>query len=202
MGYYIEILKRGTNDALQMKTPDYFRGSNVPAEIDPETGNLVQAKQTEASIGITYNYSPYYYKATEGDACFYGDVVDEDASEFKNLGIRGLYGKSPEEAIPLLMNMIARIKADNTDDEGNWLTGERERKHYYDANGDEIQDYILHLIRKDGVIQREEVEKYTVSEGDDSDYWEPTAANAIRSLRELLRMCIECVGMDGFIDGD
>ena len=55
MSYDIELINRRTKQPLLLSQPQYIRGGTVKAELD-ENGNLVQAKETEASINITYNY--------------------------------------------------------------------------------------------------------------------------------------------------
>lgn len=79
---------------------------------DPVTGKLAPAEQTEADIDITYNYSRYYYEATDGDIRFaHKDVSAYYADETQGLaetehGIRGLYGSTSAEPIPMLMDTI------------------------------------------------------------------------------------------------
>ena len=53
-------------------------------------------------------------------------------------------------------------------------------------NGNEIED-IIALINKITPVRKKEVE-YEVSEGDTSDYWMDTAANAIRPLYQLIAL--------------
>lgn len=79
---------------------------------DPVTGKLVPAEQTEADIDITYNYSRYYYEATDGDIRFAHEKVsvycaDETQGPAETeYDIRGLYGSTSAESIPMLMDMI------------------------------------------------------------------------------------------------
>ena len=59
MSYDIELKNKVTGETATMRHPQYVRGGNVPARLNPMTGRLEQAEQIEASINITYNYSHY-----------------------------------------------------------------------------------------------------------------------------------------------
>ena len=95
-----------------MRHPQYVRTGNLWAVTEPVTGKLAPAEQTEADIDITYNYSRYYYEATDGDIWFaHEDVSAYHADETQGpaeteYGIRGLYGSTSAESIPMLMDMI------------------------------------------------------------------------------------------------
>lgn len=95
-----------------MRHPQYVRTGNLWAVTEPVTGKLAPAEQTEADIDITYNYSRYYYEATDGDIWFaHEDVSAYYADETQGpaeteYGIRGLYGSTSAESIPMLMDMI------------------------------------------------------------------------------------------------
>lgn len=95
-----------------MRHPQYVRTGNLWAVTEPVTGKLAPAEQTEAYIDITYNYSRYYYEATDGDIWFaHEDVSAYHADETQGpaeteYGIRGLYGSTSAESIPMLMDMI------------------------------------------------------------------------------------------------
>ena len=108
-----------------MRHPQYVRTGNLRAVTDPVTGKLVPAQQTEADIDITYNYSHYYYDATDGDIRFVHEEVstyyadETQGSAETGYGIRGLYGSTPAESIPILTDMIERIKDKYTDNQGN-----------------------------------------------------------------------------------
>ena len=65
MSYDIELKNKVTGETATMRHPQYVRGGNVPARLNPITGRLEQAEQAEAHINITYNYSHYYYEATD-----------------------------------------------------------------------------------------------------------------------------------------
>lgn len=56
-------------------------------------------------------------------------------------------------------------------------------------------------IHKTKLIQKDE--KYSVSEGDTSDYWEATAANAMIPLMDMLNMALTNMNNpDAVWDGD
>lgn len=123
-------------------------GGTVPCR--NVNGQLVQAEQTDAWINITYNYAKYYYAVTEGDERF---AHRRSASGEVDYGIRGIYGKTGAESIPLLQLMIHRI-----------------HERYIYSNGKLLDE----------------------RETDTSDYWRPTAANAIRPLRQMIMLAEQC----------
>lgn len=180
MSYDIDLVNRKTREPVSMNRPQFIRGGMVPAVLDETTGRLVQTTQRDASINITYNYSSYFYEATEGDKRF-AHKCGGDEVEY---GIRGLYGKSAMESISMLKDMIARIAEKYQDEHGNWLVTERRKPHYFDKNGNEIADPIEWILHGEDYEMKEEV--YAISEGDTSDYWEATAGNAIEALWNMI----------------
>ena len=110
MSYDIELKNKVTGETAKMRHPQYVRGGTVPAKLNPMTGELEQAEQAEAHINITYNYSHYYYEATDGDPRFAHDKVSDGTQGpiETEYGIRGLYGKTPAESIPMLIDMIEK----------------------------------------------------------------------------------------------
>lgn len=141
---------------------------------------LMHLKTEEASLSVTYNYSNYYNDAAKGDARF---LYDDG-----NYGIWGLSGKTPRESIPMLTDMISRIQAKYKDAQGNWILGTKIR-HKYLKNGVEVPvtGYVLTHASEYMFV----VEEYTISEGDVSNYWIATAANAIRPLSDMLVMATD-----------
>lgn len=193
MSYDIELRNKVTGETAKMRHPQYVRGGTVPARLNPATGELEQAEQAEAHINITYNYSHYYYEATDGDPRFAHDKVSAyyaDGTQgpiVTEYGIRGLYGKTPAESIPMLMDMITKIRQKYTDENGEWIETERTLK-----NGQEIPEH-------------EEVDAilYLVNEGDMSNYWTATAANAIKPLMDMIVMATDnLTEKDVVWDGD
>ena len=190
MSYDIELINRKTKQPLLLSQPQYIRGGTVKAELD-ENGNLIQAKKTEASINITYNYNHYYVEATRDDRRFFKQEADAEGNVMESsAGIRGLYGKTAAESLPMLTDMIERIKRKYMDQEtGKWSVTKRKKVHFYDENGVEYKDPINAILNS--LPYRKEEEVYEVSEGDTSNYWESTAANAIIPLMNMLHMAVE-----------
>lgn len=194
MSYQICLLDPVTKECINLNFKHSMYGVNIPCD-----ENLNPVSTTEASLGITYNYSSYYYEVTEGDERF----AHENEDHKTVCGIRGLYGKTGAESIPMLKDMVTRIKNkySYTDENGEiqWLTGKRTANIYRDRNGYEVSFdcYIMNIGKENFTIEEKE---YEVSEGDMSDYWEETAANAIRPLYQLLAMAQ--LRPDGIWDGD
>ena len=166
------------------------------AVVDERTGQLVQAEHVEADINITCNYSHYYYEVTNGDPRFAHDEVSAYYADGTQgpiepkYGIRGLYGRTPAESIPMLMDMIEKIKQKYTDENGEWIETEK-TKTVYLRNGKEIPereeiDAILHHTYD----EKKEI-KFMVNEGDMSNYWTATAANAIKPLLDMIVMATD-----------
>lgn len=206
MSYDIKLKNKKTGETAFMQHPQYVRGGTVPAKTDPVTGALVQAEQTEASINITYNYSSYYKEATKGDPRFAHDEVSAYYADGTTgpvqtkYGIRGLYGKTPAESIPMLNDMIQRIRSAYQDKYGEWKPGTRTKTHYW-KDGKEVMDYMDAILH--GIKLEETTEEYTVSEGDTSNYWERTAANAIHPLLTMLIMATDNLTNPDIVwDGD
>ena len=120
MSYDIELKNKVTNETAKMRHSQYVRGGTVPARLNPMTGELEPTEQVEAHINITYNYSHYYYEATDSDPRFAHDKVSAHYADGTHgpikteYGIRGLYGATPAESIPMLIDMIEKIKAKYT----------------------------------------------------------------------------------------
>ena len=156
-------------------------------------GTYALGGTSEAWLNITYNYADYYYDATEGDERFYGQLWYDEPC---NLGIRGIYGKTGAESIPMLKEMIRKI-TEKYQKDGEWITTERNETIYLDKKGHEI-DLVTAMHRGIEYTEKEIVKQ--VNEGPDADYWEPTAGNAIRPLKQLIAMAQ--MRPDGVWDGD
>ena len=152
MGWDIYLIDPVTRETIELPVEHMMHGNNVPCRY--ENGRFIPVPVAEAHIGITYNYSPYYFEASEGDERF---EIEDDGPTY---GIRGIYGKTGAESIPILLDMIARIEAKYRPD-GEWLTGERTKVVYYDKDGDDVEDWIGAILRGEE-LTREEV-RYTVS---------------------------------------
>lgn len=196
MSYDIELRNKVTGETAKMRHSQYIRGGTVPARLNPVTGELEQSEQVEAHINITYNYSHYYYDATDGDIRFAHDKVSAYYADGiqgpieTEYGIRGLYGATPAESIPMLMDMIEKIKAKYTDESGKWIDTERTKTVYY-KNGRQISErHVIDAIMHKDYDEKKEV-TYMVNEGDMSDYWQATAANAIKPLQDMIVMATD-----------
>lgn len=96
MSYDITLKDPVTHEIIEFDEPHQMRG-----------GMYAIGDIREAWLNITYNYANYYYDAAEGDDRFFGKLWYDEP---KNLGIRGIYGKTGAESIPMLQEMIERIK--------------------------------------------------------------------------------------------
>lgn len=193
MSYDIELIDQKTGQVALLENASFIRGGTIPAEYDKDLECFKQVSQTEASINITYNYSHYYYEATEGIK----DFAHEENGGV-SYGIRGLYGKTGYQSVSMLQRMIADIEANYQDCDGKWLESKREKTYFYDENGKEVDMFITYL--KGDKSYKKEIKEYIISEGDTSNYWEHTAANAIIPLKDMLHMAIECP--DAVWEGD
>jgi len=159
---------------------DVMTGGTYRADYDEKTGQFTPAAITDAWLNITYNYSHYYYEAADGDERFYG--VDSD-DRHANLGIRGIYGKTGAEAIPMLKDLAERIETKYKHD-GEWITNSRTEKIFKDKDGKEID--LIDLLEKHVTEYSTETVEKLINEGPNDDYWTATAANAIKPLYQLL----------------
>ncbi len=156
-----------------------MHGGTYRADYHPESGTFTPALNTEASLNITYYYGHYYY-----------EIYGED-------GIRAIYGVSGFDSILMLEKMIASLN-DKYKKKGEWIRTKRNKTIYYDKNGNEIEG-IIAVMNKTMPVRKEEIE-FEVSEGDTSDYWMDTAANAIKPLYQL--MALAKMRPDCIWDGD
>lgn len=151
-----------------MEVPGHLmRGGTFKADYHPESGIFTPALNTEAHLNITYNYGRYYSEI------------------YKEEGIRTIYGMSGVDSISVLEKMITFLDK-KYKEKGKWVTTKRSKTVYYDKDGIEI-DIIDAIMNKITPESKEEIE-FEVSEGDTSDYWLDTAANAIRPLYQLIAL--------------
>ena len=150
-------------------------GGTFRAEYHPETGTFTPALNTEAHLNITYNYGSYYYEAA------------------KENGIRSIYGMTGGDSIAVLEKMIKILETKYKINE-EWIYTKRDKTIYLDEKGNVIKDPL------DAIIKELPVEKKKITvdryEGPARDYWEPTAANAIKPLYQLIalaKMRPDCV---------
>jgi len=192
MSYDISLKDPVTKQTIELNEPHFMRG-----------GTYAAGGTKELWINVTYNYGPYYYEATDKDprfahdevSCYYADGTKGPIET--EYGIRGIYGKTGAESIPMLEDMIRRI-TEKYQKDGEWIETERTKARWYDENGNEVEDP-FHMILQGKNVTKEE---YTVmvSEGDTDDYWEATAVNAIKPLHQLIAMAR--MRPDGVWDGD
>lgn len=143
------------------------------ADYDENTGTFTPAAISEAELNVTYNYSRYYFEASKDDDRFSGN------------GIRGLNNKTGLESISMLKDMISRIE-NKYKKNGEWATATRTQPRALDKDGNELN--INDIFSGKVTVAKTEDYSYEISEGDTNDYWEPTAANALRPLYQLLTM--------------
>ena len=192
MSYDISLKDPVTKQTIELNEPHFMQG-----------GTYAMGGTKELWLNITYNYGPYYYEATDKDprfahdevSCYYADGTKGPIET--EYGIRGIYGKTGAESIPMLEDMIRRI-TEKYQKDGEWIETERTKARWYDENGNEVADP-FHMILQGKNVTKEE---YTVmvSEGDTDDYWEATAVNAIKPLHQLIAMAK--MRPDGVWDGD
>lgn len=192
MSYDISLKDPVTKKTIELNEPHFMQG-----------GTYAMGGTKELWLNITYNYSHYYYEATDKDprfahdevSCYYSDGTKGPIET--EYGIRGIYGKSGAESIPMLEDMIRRI-TEKYQKDGEWIETERTKARWYDESGKEVEDP-FHMILQGKNVTKEE---YTVmvSEGDTDDYWEATAVNAIKPLHQLIAMAK--MRPDGVWDGD
>ena len=203
MGYDISLKDPVTKEEIELPVKHLMIGNTYAADYDPNIGRFTPKPTSEAHLGITYNYSNYYYDAVERDVWFYGNLEDDDDREKeqpRNLGIRGIYGKSGAESIPMLNDMIQRI-TDKYQKDGEWISTERTKMIYRDTFGKAYAPEVV-LCNSDYDLSTMKKEEYTVkvSEAPNDDYWEATAGNAIKPLHYLIAMAQ--LRPDGIWDGD
>lgn len=204
MGYDLFLRDPVTREKLRV--PGHLmHGANFPCE--EAGGRLTPSLTTMAYLDLPYKYSHYYDEAfPDRDSDPVQNRKDAQQFQIKNTegGIRSLDGLSGQEAVPLLQEMIRRIETRYRDIEG-WIDTERDRVWYTDRKdpGNEKSPMEIYLkrfeLRRDGMSD-EEAQKYLdcrwekhesrilVSEGDTRDYWQPTAANALRPLYQLIAL--------------
>ena len=174
-------LKSPVTDETLTVESHFMYGGNVKVEyVD---GKPVKLPNDLAELNVTYNYSPYYYEAARS----FKDITETG-------GIRDLCGMFAVDAIDFINKLIEYIE-NKYRPNGQWTTATR-TKFRYDIKGYGNDLSLETYIRwKFGSREKTEEElrelvtrreiSYTVSEGDTSDYWEVTAANALIPLYQL-----------------
>ena len=190
LSYDITLNDPVTKETITIDNPHFMTG-----------GTYAVGGTRELWLNITYNYANYYYEVTEGDLRFahcdisYGESPDQAEIQY---GIRGIYGKTGAESIPMLKDMIARIEEKYKKD-GEWINTTRKEWRGVNPETGEIYDDPVKVIM-DGLPIRHEEYETIVNEGPNDDYWKETAGNAIRPLYKLIAMAE--MRPDGIWDGD
>ena len=192
MSYDINLKDPVTKETIELDEPHFMRG-----------GTFAVGGTKELWLNITYNYSHYYYEATDKDprfahdevSCYYADGTKGPIET--EYGIRGIYGKTGAESIPMLEDMIRKI-TEKYQKDGEWIFTTREKQRTYDGNGVEADDPFSLILS--GKTYKTEIYEVSVCEGPNDDYWEATAANAIKPLHQLIAMAK--MRPDGVWDGD
>lgn len=182
MSYDIYLKERVSGETIQLPIKHMMTGGTYRADYDSKTGQFTPASIEDAWLNITYNYGRYYYEAAEGDERFYGD---DGRDGYSNLGIGGIFGKTGADTISMLNDLANRIEEKYKQD-GEWITTRRKETIYRDKEGNEI-DFISYMKannrNEDCSLEEREVD---VNEGPNDDYWQATAANAVKPLYQLL----------------
>ena len=202
MSYDIELKDPVTGKTVELPIKHIMTGGTYRADYDEKTGKFSPMPTSDAWLNVTYNYNGYYYDATEGDERFFGKLKDDyEKDEPRNLGIRGIYGKTGAQSIPMLNAMISRIEEKYKKD-GEWIETERKETRYLNSKGKEVdRTDVLHAVlhgEKNDFTEEEYTE--IVSEGPNRNYWKATAGNAIKPLYQLMAMAE--LRPDGVWDGD
>lgn len=82
MSYDIELVDPVTKATLQLDNPHDMRG-----------GTYAVGGTVDAHLNVTYNYAPIFHSVIDG-------------------GIRGIYGKTGAESIPILKSAIGKLAND------------------------------------------------------------------------------------------
>lgn len=165
MSYDIYLREHVTGEVANV--PGHLMiGGTYKADYHPETGTFTPALNTEAHLNVTYNYG-----------CYYREVYEN--------GIREIYGMQGVDSISILENMISVI-SDRYKKDDTWISTKRTKTIYYDEEGNEVEGILVFLKQK--ISAKEEIIEYEVNEGDTSDYWLATAANALKPLYQLLAL--------------
>lgn len=207
MSYSVRLKERNSNEVIKLPYSHIMTGGTYAAEYDNVTKKFYPRPMQDAWLNIIYNYSHYYYEATEGDkrfahnevSAYYADGTQGPVQT--EYGIRGIYGKTGAESIPMLEDMIKRIEEKYKKD-GKWVTSIRDVTYYYDENGKEIpHDVVFSSILNNKEIKYTTIkQKEEISEGPNPNYWTDTAANAIKPLYQLIAMAQ--LRPDGVWNGD
>ena len=202
MSYDIRLMDPVTEETIELPVKHVMIGGTYQAEYDERTGTFSPKPIREEWLNITYNYVRYYYEVTDGDIRFAHDETSAYYSDrttgpvVTEYGIRGIYDKTGAESRLMLEDMSKSIEKKYKVN-GEWIITNRKRKRYQDKTGKEVDFY--YAFHHQGECSSDDYTEY-ISEGPCEDYWESTAANAMKPLYQLLAMAK--LRPDGVWNGD
>lgn len=209
MSYDLYLNDPVTKERLNVPSHMMY-GCNIPCRLEGE--ELVPIATDKAYLNVTYNYSPYYCGAFPakpdpevGEAAM--EAWERDRKRFgirsDEGGIRAISGLSGAEAVPFLREMIRRITEKYQDIEG-WITTTRKKVWYENLKDGSTCDttdmFVMCLEAARETKSLNDAEKdlsktwlrkeqdVLVSEGDTKNYWDATAANALKPLHQLIAL--------------
>ena len=130
MSYDLYLRDPVTKKELQVPAHMMY-GGNIRCDV--VGGQLVPTTTTEAYLNITYNYGRYYYEAFPDDKDHAGQHEDDCGRYGIDPAWSGIYvlnGLSGVLAIPVLEEMIRRIKERYMNPDGSWSISKRERRYF------------------------------------------------------------------------
>lgn len=170
MSWDFDLKDPVTKKVLELPSEHLMTGGTYRASYDENTGEFSPMPIKEATLNITYNYSKYYYEALK-------------ETQYSKDGIRCLDEMPAADSILVLTTMIQNIEKNyKVDDE--FISTQKER-WFKDEYGLPYEQFTPRYLQ----IQSEPYKKKVmVYEGNTDNYWEDTAANALRPLYQLLTM--------------
>ena len=207
MSYDLYLRDPVTGEVLEVPGHMMF-GGNIPC--DYVSGTFVPKPTMSAYLNITYNYSRYYYGAFPGPDADDPKALSQHRKDCETYGfdpgyggIEVLNGMTGVNAVPILQEMIRRIEERYRKEDGTWIVTQRERTVVTDRKTGKREEepiLILYLDCRPQGLSEEETEKelnekyefhqerYEQDEGYTGNYWELTAANAIKPLYQLIAL--------------
>lgn len=170
MSWDFDLKDPVTKEVLELPSEHLMTGGTYRASYDENTGKFSPMPIKEATLNVTYNYSRYYYEALKD-------------TKYNEDGIRCLDEMPAVDSISVLTTMIKNIE-DNYKVDGEFISTQRKR-WFKDEYGLPYEQFTPRY----NDISSEPYEKITtVDEGNTKNYWEDTAANALKPLYQLLTM--------------
>lgn len=189
MSWDFYLCDPATMETLELPNKHLMTGGTYRADYDEKTGEFTPSAIAEAWLNVTYNYSRYYYEASDRDLRFYVDKnenyidLNTPIEDCINQGIRALNNRTGEQSICMFDDLIMRIKGRYFKDD-DWITTKRTIK-VKNYNGKEIDFRDRRYL---DLLEQPYDKEIDVYEGDTSNYWFATAALALRPLYQLKTM--------------